>query len=199
MTEIEKREQLQSDLERVNFWINNVDQKASLLLAVLGIILSIACSTDKVFEIVFAALKPIIDALKHQDCIPILNILMVIMICICIWHLGKTILFILNAIKATTDPNSFKQKDLNTYSLLHFQSIDNRSYKSFQKYRLIQMEEMKEEISDFLSQIYINSIICVNKFDNYDKGLHSLKVFLCWFLFTGVLLLLNFIEALPIE
>lgn len=194
MTEVEKREQLRSDLERVNFWINNVDQKASLLLAVLGIILSIVCSTNKVFEIVFVALKPIIDALKYQNCIPVLNILMAIMMCICIWHLGKTILFILNAIKATTDPKLFEQKDLNTDSLLHFQSIENRSYKSFQKYRLIQMEELKEEISDFLSQIYINSNICVNKFDNYNKSIHSLKVFLCWSLFTGVLLVLNFTE-----
>jgi hypothetical protein len=79
MDDSEIREQLRSDLDRVNYWIGNADQKAGTILAVLGIVIPIVGSTDKVIDIIKAALKPIIEALRAQDCLPILNILFVLL------------------------------------------------------------------------------------------------------------------------
>ena len=42
----EKQEKLTQNLDRVNMWIGNCDQKASLLLTMLGVVITVICTSD---------------------------------------------------------------------------------------------------------------------------------------------------------
>ena len=41
-----KREDLEIRLDRINGWINNCDQKTSILMAIEGVVLTIFCTSD---------------------------------------------------------------------------------------------------------------------------------------------------------
>lgn len=40
------KEELTLRLDRVNSWINNCDQKSSIILAIEGVVLTILCTSD---------------------------------------------------------------------------------------------------------------------------------------------------------
>lgn len=40
------REDLEIKLDRINGWINNCDQKTSILMAIEGVVLTIFCTSD---------------------------------------------------------------------------------------------------------------------------------------------------------
>jgi hypothetical protein len=40
------RNELEARLDRVNNWVNNCDQKSSILLAIEGVVLTILCTSD---------------------------------------------------------------------------------------------------------------------------------------------------------
>ncbi len=43
------KDELTLRLDRVNGWINNCDQKSSILLAIEGVVLTILCTSDYMF------------------------------------------------------------------------------------------------------------------------------------------------------
>ena len=103
--------------------------------------------------------------------------------------------YLLKAIDARIDPIVFKEEGLKTDSLLHFQSISKRLFRTFSNNRSRQMKDIESEIVDYQSQVYINSNICTNKFNDYKQGLHYLRSFLCWFMTTCIVLLCNYIAV----
>ena len=112
------------------------------------------------------------------------------MLC-CIVLLSISIYFFITTITAKINPKVFKEKGLNVESLLHFQSINKRTFTNFKRLREEQLVDYGEESRDYLSQIYINSDICTAKFQNYNKGICFLKWFLLCFVITSVILLYN--------
>ena len=104
------KDELTLRLDRVNGWINNCDQKSSILLAIEGVVLTILCTSDYISFI-------------HQQLIfPIYNY----------YETGNGVFSIINTvqlfIKGTIDTNLFKQPGLTEKSLLHFTTISNRSF-----------------------------------------------------------------------
>lgn len=63
-------------------------------------------------------------------------------------------------------------------SELHFQSIAKKSYREFQTESKLQSESAY--LDDLCTQIYCNSRICDDKFENYKKGLDDFtKTLIC--------------------
>ena len=60
-------DELKSRLDRVNSWINNCDQKASILLAVEGVVLTILCTSDYISLIRQKLISPIISVPLKWD------------------------------------------------------------------------------------------------------------------------------------
>ena len=63
-------------------------------------------------------------------------------------------------------------------SKLHFQSIAKKSYRDFQTESKLQSESAY--LDDLCTQLYCNSRICDDKFENYKKGLdYFTKTLIC--------------------
>ena len=67
-------EELNDNLDRVNMWIGNCDQKASFILAIIGVVLSICFTSDLFAFIKGNIVSPIISALDNSTSISLLTI-----------------------------------------------------------------------------------------------------------------------------
>mgnify|MGYP007038901753 FL=1 len=92
--------------------------------------------------------------------------LFIVLLSACIFYLFK-------CLEGKINSSVFSEKDLQTESLLFFQTIAKKSFKQY-KTDIKHINE-KKIFEDYLSQIYINSKICTVKFTNYNKGLKLLK------------------------
>ena len=186
---LEKRENLRKCLERTNFWISNCDQKASIILAMVGIFIPMLTATDMVINIVKGIITPIINMTIEYSGLPTFSIICLFFIIVDIYYLFGVLYNLLTVLKGTTDPKTFKREGLAIQSYLHFQSITKVTFGNFKERCENRNEE--EELNDYYSQIYINSIICTRKYDNYNAGLMKLRRLLLWMLMTAILVILR--------
>lgn len=158
---------LQKRLLLTNSWISNCDQKAGLILAATSVILPIVVSNSVFLEIIQKNVKNLCEILNVYSLVFILTLaLFIILLSACIFYLFK-------CLEGKVDSSVFSEKELQTESLLFFQTI---AKKSFRQYKTeIKQINKKKIFEDYLSQIYINSKICTVKFTNYNKGLKFLK------------------------
>ena len=61
------KEELTLRLDRVNSWINNCDQKSSIILAIEGVVLTILCTSDYISFIHQRLIFPIISVPLKWD------------------------------------------------------------------------------------------------------------------------------------
>jgi hypothetical protein len=151
-------------LELINSWINNVDTKVSFALAfsttILGLIFYNAGSEPKAlqeFKIAYA--EKSISFLNW--CSVVMLFLMyisflIVLICFFLSLRGRVV-------------NSNKRK-----SVFFFGTIANYSMNDY-KSKIFSMNEQEIE-KDLAEQIYINSQICINKFEWYNRGFAILIV-----------------------
>lgn len=158
---------LQKRLLLTNSWISNCDQKAGLILAATSVILPIVVSNSVFLEIIQKNVKNLCEILNVYSLVFILTLaLFIILLSACIFYLFK-------CLEGKVDSSVFSEKELQTESLLFFQTI---AKKSFRQYKTeIKQINKKKIFEDYLSQIYINSKICTVKFTNYNKGLKFFK------------------------
>ena len=158
---------LQKRLLLTNSWISNCDQKAGLILAATSVILPIVVSNSVFLEIIQKNVKNLCEILNVYSLVFILTLaLFIILLSACIFYLFK-------CLEGKVDSSVFSEKELQTESLLFFQTIAKKSFRQY-KTEIKQINE-KKIFADYLSQIYINSKICTVKFTNYNKGLKFLK------------------------
>lgn len=151
-------------LERTKDWINNVDIKISILIAFMGVLLGyilIDSNTDIIYKIINSI------ATRNITCFKIIKGLFIV----CLY--GSTICSIIKltfALKGKVDIKDFKESGITINSLIFYGSISNKKYEDFKNCMLNQTKE--SNFNDILSQIYITSKICDNKFRNYNQGLN---------------------------
>ena len=168
-------------LDIVNSWLGNVDQKAGILLGIVGVILTVTCTSDVVSKIVniiktgftnfsFCSLKPWIAI----GCVLALLSTLI------------SIYFAAHVISVTIDLKKYAKKNPNlvTNSMLHFATIGLRSYEQFRT----EEQNDKQKINDISSQVYVNSIICTRKFKLYNYALIAFKLM---FVFTAITFVLT--------
>jgi hypothetical protein len=153
-------------LEIVNHWISNCDTKSSLIFAFLGILLTIIFPSSLGEEMVsvfnFKIAKEInFISVKKFFCL----------LCVIVFLIGvvMTFCYIYFTLKARISPEVYTQSGLKTDSNIFYGSIASKKYELFKK------ESNNETDSDFTndinSQIFINSNIATEKFNNYNKSL----------------------------
>ncbi|MDF2960662.1 MAG: hypothetical protein K0S39_2397, partial [Paenibacillus sp.] len=177
------KDELYKNLERVNFWVANVDTKTSFILAFVGIFLSIFFTSNMTID----ALKKLITLLtklNSDDLKTIFIIFTMIIVIIFLCFIVRTTIFLFNALAASVDPDKFADKELIKKSNIFFASIAAKDFSEFQN----ELNNMsKEKINnDINSQTYINSMICTVKFKYYNKGVKNLK----YSLFSFILLII---------
>lgn len=164
-------ESLELSLDRINAWISNCDQKAGILLATIGVMITVLLTTNFVDGVKNDIVSPFLDYLKYPKayvfslprCLFFISLLLTVFVC------GATSFNSLKTISATTDSKSISgdNPSLVSKSYLFFQTIADMNYAEFKEFG----DDEKYQ-DDLTSQIYINSKICAAKFEQYKKALH---------------------------
>lgn len=150
-------------LENVNSWISNCDTKTSIILGILGVMLSLILSFDYINMIYI-----IIKQLNHT--LTFLSIITLLCLFISIILLIIGISFLIRALIAKTNTKGLRKDGIIDDSLLFFSSISKNASVSEYKQKLVSCTE-NSWIDDLVSQVYICSMICEMKFQKYRKGL----------------------------
>ncbi len=167
--------QLQFTLESVNSWINNCDLKASILLGIVGVAITIIASSDFLKNLHTYIFKPFLFNLTGKSYLPFswgrftvfaLLLIVAVMLVISCYYLFLAISANINYKKLLKD-----NPELETTSYIFYGKICRMKYKEFKKDNILFIDDLK-------SQIYINSNIAMEKFKNYNKGLYWVKFML---------------------
>jgi hypothetical protein len=184
---------LNAQLDRINGWINNCDQKAGIILAFMGAIATIIITSDIVYRAKESLFHPIWDFLLNNANYSFSlrkTIIILLLIIVSILFI-LTIYQFLQVLKPRTKDKAQNSNSENYIpsdkSLLYFDSICKRSYDEY-------CENLKTVAYDkeLSSQIYINSHICSEKFLHYKNGINLL----IWFL-VALIVLLSFYLLFP--
>lgn len=184
---------LESRLSWIVEWVKLCDTKTSFLLALVGVMLPLVlqskllqedmmiafkrisfssdCCSEYIFAILFVCVVMTFGTLLLISCWKFLNVLFAKRTV----SLGERIIWRAN----NTVDNSICKK-----SLLHFNHISSLSYDDFRAN--IDAEKIDNLREDLLSQIYINSLRCNEKYSYYNDGVRFL-------FFSGVLLLISYL------
>lgn len=183
-----EKEELISRMDRIIRWVEICDTKTSIILAVQAMVLTIICSTDFVFDAVKKVLHDTIF-LKGEKEFCFWGFMVIVFLLLLIMAFSKSLYHLFKVLEAKTDAGQTKDENVRDKdSLIHFQCIaDKKAFKNYIAFHeKIESETEIDEMHDLLSQVYINSIRCNEKYDQYNKGLIYLK----WVL--GVLIVFIF-------
>lgn len=178
------------NLDRVNFWIANLDTKASFALAFIGIFLTVVFTSDFTYDNI-KNLAEIIKKITVSD-------LKVVLVFATLISLGIFIVFlllgaqrILNVLMPTIDTT--QESGVVNNSNLFYGNISTKSFIQFEQD--VKSSSQESIINDIHSQTYINSKICANKTANLRKGIkyvcNSLMSFLVLILFLYLIQMIS--------
>ncbi len=163
--------------KQVSFWINNCDFKASILLTLVGVILTIAFTSDCILGEIPKQVRDVVLLFKgNGSACSCVSILLLVILAFSLGYLIGCIKKLLLVLYAHTDDS--RDKD-DAISISFYRRIGEKPYNEYKKL----VEEISEdaEIDDKLRQVYDTSRRCTDKFTYYDKGLKSMKVGLLLF------------------
>lgn len=156
-------EELAEILDRNTAWIENCDSKTSIILSSFGIIAGIFLATDYASK--FLSI--------YRYIISHINFWTVIYLILCFLTMGLIVagcVCWISVLFARVNLSEFSSRGIKTDSLIFFSSIAKHQSLSSYRQKLKKCETSQME-DDFISQIYICSIICDKKFKYYKLGL----------------------------
>lgn len=178
---------LESDLARIQMWMGNCDQKASFLLATIGILLALFLSTDAVVDSIAFVKESLILACSNCQCgfvfLWSLASLLILGSFVCS---AVSIFYLMLALRSDIDEEKYQEAKTSKPSFTFFGSISKRS---FPFYCDNTKASTNEYIDELKSQIYINAKICTCKFENFKTG-NTIFRFDLVLIFLSVILLL---------
>lgn len=176
-------EKMKDKLDWVNMWIGNCDQKASFLLALLGVAATVVCTSDlfiKIKEVLITPLK--IFCQTGEGSFDFLRTLLALCLIASFVAILIALILLIFCLKANIDPKKFHQDGMTERSRIFFVSIAKMPYNDF-------IAASKEEERDLSTQVYINSAICTKKFNYYNKAIVWVLVAIPTFLLSVIILL----------
>lgn len=182
------KEDLKFTLEEVNSWINNCDQKASILLSVMGVAITLLLTSDFIKFLRNYIFEPFVlhISVKGEFQFSWGRFTVFFLLLIAASTLVMSCSYLFRTIKANIDYKKLfdENPSLEKTSRIFFGSIGKVSYEEFKKLRIKQEEDLK-------SQIYVNSKIATEKYNNYNKSLSWFKIalFTAGLLFLAVMFL----------
>lgn len=167
-------------LERNLGFISNCDNKASIILTAVGVLLTIILTSEGL-----ASIKDILK--KSLSQITFLNFIYMFMFFSSVIILLSGILFLISVLIARSGISETKGSK---NSLVFFGGIN--SFNRIANYeKAIKKMDKKDLLVDLISQIYINSKIATKKYRKYNLGLKFTVI--GFFLFIGVILFGHYI------
>lgn len=167
-------------LERNLGFISNCDNKASIILTAVGVLLTIILTSEGL-----ASIKDILK--KSLSQITFLNFIYMFMFFSSVIILLSGILFLISVLIARSGISETKGSK---NSLIFFGGIN--SFNRIANYeKAIKKMDKKDLLDDLISQIYINSKIATKKYRKYNLGLKFTVI--GFFLFIGVILFGHYI------
>ena len=150
-------EDLYKNLDITNSWINNSDNKASIMIAFLGFSLFELFKNTDYTDCIYNVLKKCISNINFSDCLFLLFIgISFILILLGIYKLLKVLV-----------PSLKNNKNI-PESLIYYGYISN--VESLKYKELVKNATEENIIDDLINQNYINSKICFRKFNNFRYG-----------------------------
>ena len=155
---------LEDKLDRVMGWISNCDQKASILLAFIGVAFPLLFSSDFATNTYKELISDFLSYLQNgEGQFSLIRFLCFLFTILSILGLGVSFWFLLSALSGRIDSSIYEA--------------------NFSK------QSKDTAINDLTSQLYINSKICQTKFVAYNNALCWLKWSILFLLATFILLL----------
>ena len=171
MEEAERIRQLENDLERVQNWINNCDQKASILLATIGILFGLFFSTDAIFNKITEIPHKLLKFWGNNECLQFfIHSIILLILLATIVLIGLSLFYLLKTIKSKIDTSDYRDAICVNNHKTFFGSISATPFYAFHEERCCSTNN--ERFEELTSQLYINSKICNSKFQKYNKGLN---------------------------
>lgn len=162
--------------EQVSGWINNCDSKASIMIALIGVFLSIVFTSDYLLEGITEELKVIIGLFSgNSSCRTWGSVILIILLGVSAFYFIKALRSLFVVLYARLDDS---RKEENP-SVSFYKSIGEHSYREY-KQLVINIPE-KKLTEDKLRQVHDCSKICTQKFLNYNKGVSASKLALAFF------------------
>lgn len=157
-------------LDRTIGFVRNCDNKASIFLGTFGVILTIVLTTDGLDN-----LMSIVQAVITQGtfCSALYLLMMTGSIIAMIFGVSQ----IIRVLGVKVDSSA--EEGLDGDSKIFFEHIQKSNYSEY-KEKLLGMTE-ETFLNDIISQIYINSCICHDKYTNYKCGLKWTLIGFCGF------------------
>ena len=173
------KEEALNTLDRTIGFVNNCDSKSSVILGIFGVIITILLSSEGINE-----LKNIIKSAITEDTTCGVFYLIFLFVSGAVFSFGSFKL--LMVLFANTNCGDDNQVDLERDSKIFFGSIcNNANFKQYKEKLTTYSEE--DYLNDIISQIYINSVICNKKFENYKNGMKiSIIGFLAFIFMWGL-------------
>lgn len=178
-----EEEQMKDNLDRINMWIGNCDQKASFLLAFLGVAATIFITSNVVSKIKEILITPFVAFWRDgTGSFSIFRLLIAISLIVGSACILAALVHLLFCLMAKTDYSKFHQPGMEERSLLFYVHIASMNYSEYSRAE-------NDRYNDLRSQTYTNACICTEKFKHYRVALHLVLVALP-FLTTAFLLIL---------
>lgn len=174
-------------LDRNTMWIENCDNKASIILGVIGVVAGIFLATDYVGK-----LYSIILFMTSEEHLSIWSIIYVLILFASMVGMIVGCLFLISVLVPRYRMEEYQKRGINRESVIHYTSI--AKHKTFTKYRnkLARLSD-EDMVEDLVEQIYVCAIICEKKFTAYKTGLHMCTVS---FLIFAIMAVLGFVITL---
>lgn len=167
--------ELQFTLESVNSWLNNCDQKAGILLTVVGVAITVILTSDFMKYLRSYIFAPFMQFCSGNSDLSFSwsRFTVFVLLIIAVELLVTSCIYLFRAIGADTDYEKMRKKNpsLAKTSYIFYRTISQMKYDDFKKGGLEFEEDLK-------SQIYVNSRIATRKFKNYNEGLFWFKLLL---------------------
>ena len=169
------KDDLQHTYDTVNSWVNNCDQKAGILLAVVGVAMTILATSDFLKCLRKYIFAPFVKYWTEETNLTFSwsRFTVFVLLLIAAGMLIASCVYLFKAISA--DINYQRMYDENPgmvkKSYIFFGSINGMSFDDFK-------EEEVDYLDDLRSQIYVNSKRATVKFKNYSEGLYWFKFML---------------------
>ncbi len=182
------KEDLKFTLDLVNSWVNNCDQKAGILLSLIGVAITLLLTSDFIKFLRNYIFEPFVLHISDKGDFLFSwgRFIVFFLLLIATYTLVMTCYYLFGAIKANIDYKKLVDENpgLEKTSRIFFGEISKISYEEYIKVTIKQEEDLK-------SQIYVNSKIVTEKYNNYNKGLSWFKIALltAGFLFLAVMLI----------
>lgn len=158
-------------LDNANFWISNVDSKVSFIISFAGVFLGFIFTSDSTTESVQKYISTV-GEINMNDFRIILSFIAIVLFILTIYFISISVYQLLKALRGRIDPKNFEQPGMEMESSIFWGTISSKDYATFKK----SFDTSDEQhLNDLQSQAYINSLITNEKFNNYNKGLNSLK------------------------